>query len=487
VRGKRRKARYVSGRLRFECRRPSRTISLIFTQFFRGKARICVATVAFGLGIDKSDVRGVIHMNLASSTEHYLQEIGRAGRDGYPAKAIALILPDEVLVRHSLSHSDLICRSQTQRLLEYVRRTVKDSRSILKERNADPIALTIGLPIAKMAAGCDCKAETVETLISLFEFSSGCEAYGYVEGVSYDRVTIAPKRRQLKGLAESEPVAQALLACGVCVEAPAGESLTSRENVDAGTSRLLTSSSFGAFEFSVAQCASVLGPTAESRHVFAALRRLEKAGEIDLSLDTSPTGKVLLLRLTPFGTKYLLSSDDSDIDKLIDRMHERLVYTVRAAARKSLEINRVLLEVSHLSEGENRKLGQKSASLVKFQELVKEYLESPVEIADVLLEPSSKGGTTFLDVPSRQELSSTVARIHSCLTDLESGLTNLDELALHVGDSDASDYTALAIAKFLHGIGPSRWNASVLRSNHFFGRLQGVRFEVLEKAVFSVL
>ena len=48
----------------------------------RGKARICVATVAFGLGINKSDVAGVIHMYLSNTPEHYLQEIGRSGRDG---------------------------------------------------------------------------------------------------------------------------------------------------------------------------------------------------------------------------------------------------------------------------------------------------------------------------------------------------------------------------------------------------------------------
>ena len=48
----------------------------------RGKARICVATVAFGLGINKADVVGVVHLYLSASPEHYLQEIGRAGRDG---------------------------------------------------------------------------------------------------------------------------------------------------------------------------------------------------------------------------------------------------------------------------------------------------------------------------------------------------------------------------------------------------------------------
>ncbi|GMH66345.1 hypothetical protein TL16_g04408, partial [Triparma laevis f. inornata] len=52
------------------------------SRFMRGKARVIVATVAFGLGIDKGDVAGVVHCCLPKSFEHYIQEIGRAGRDG---------------------------------------------------------------------------------------------------------------------------------------------------------------------------------------------------------------------------------------------------------------------------------------------------------------------------------------------------------------------------------------------------------------------
>lgn len=75
-------------------------------EFMAADNMVVVATIAFGMGIDKANIRGVYHYNLPKSLESYMQEIGRSGRDGQPAVCELLACRDDLVTLENFSYGD---------------------------------------------------------------------------------------------------------------------------------------------------------------------------------------------------------------------------------------------------------------------------------------------------------------------------------------------------------------------------------------------
>jgi ATP-dependent DNA helicase RecQ len=94
--------------------------SAIQERFMNGETDVIVATNAFGMGIDKADIRFVYHFDISESLDNYYQEIGRAGRDGEKAEAILFFRPQDIGIRKFQSGEGKIGVDEIEKVAEAI-------------------------------------------------------------------------------------------------------------------------------------------------------------------------------------------------------------------------------------------------------------------------------------------------------------------------------------------------------------------------------
>ncbi|QLG89971.1 RecQ family ATP-dependent DNA helicase [Chitinibacter bivalviorum] len=94
-------------------------------EFIQGELRVIVATNAFGMGVDKSDIRIVIHAEIPGSLENYLQEAGRAGRDQEHARCVLLYDPSDIETQFRLSERSRLTKNDIEQILKKLRNAAK--------------------------------------------------------------------------------------------------------------------------------------------------------------------------------------------------------------------------------------------------------------------------------------------------------------------------------------------------------------------------
>ena len=413
---------------------------------------------------------------------------------------MTLVTPDELHIKHSLCFSDKLSLSQIRALLYILRDQFKEA--CLHTNNDKTLnIIDIALPLESAIATTDCKSESIQTILSILE-----KDMLSIEGIIPDSVSMTLKKRTIEKLAEMEDVARCIKICGKRVDNDLKDSNGFSKNGGTAIERGFTMYSYGVFHFSIMNCVQLLGPNAEPRHVFAALRRLETAGELEVKF-SKVRGNAIHLKINQKGINYLRESCDkntqihdlsSNLQSLATNIKNHFNKQVEDRSQKVLDMYYILKKVADMEDEEEslakgdiklkttkqpEKKGM-SKGLHAFQTMVSQYFEHG-KVATLQCDYQSSA-IKCMD-QSDAQLILLSADINSLLKDqsLLDSVPSSDKLQF--GSIENIDYTSLCITKILHGIESPRVPLLQWRHHLLWGKWRHINFVSLLDSVQDII